>query len=144
MAKRGAPEPDPDETDADTGSIGPFLGAVTVIVLLIVGVVLAQVLSPAGDEIDDGERISRAVADYVRAHNEDDTAVLDRLRCEALPADRAPLSDVDGDVGFDGTGAVSIDGDRGTVEVRTTVGDTRETETWQVTRIDDLWRICAY
>ncbi|MEE2034760.1 Rv0361 family membrane protein [Rhodococcus chondri] len=142
MAQRGAPEPDPDRRDI--GSIGPFLGAVAVIVILIVGVVLAQVLSPAGDVLDDDERINRAVADYVRAHNEDDTAVLDRLRCESLPAEEAPLAEVDGDVEFDGTGEVSIDGDRGTVEVRTVVDGTRGAETWQVTRVGDVWRICRF
>src|SRR5690606_10703603 len=76
MAKRGAPEPEPDpgpDPDGPTGSsIGPFLGALAVLVVLVLVVFGAQLFSPAGDDLTEDEMVRRAVTDYVSAHNEND------------------------------------------------------------------------
>jgi len=144
MAQRRDPEPDSDGPDPDgptSRSLGPFVGAVVVVAVLAVLVVVAQVFAPA-DDIDDTELINRTVGDYVRAHNENDDGILARLRCDDLSADDAPLADV-GEVDFGGSGNVIVDGADATVDVTVTVDGARTTETWQVTRVGDLWRVCT-
>lgn len=148
MAKRGAPEPEPDpgpDPDGPTSSsIGPFLGALAVLVVLVLVVFGAQLFSPAGDDLTEDEMVRRAVTDYVSAHNENDEPILDRLRCSDLPAAEAPLADVEGRVELQATQNISVDGDRATVDVRTGLDGETQTETWQVVRIDDVWRICRF
>lgn len=39
---------------------------------------------------------------------------------------------------------IAVDGDRATVDVRTGLDGETQTETWQVVRIDDVWRICRF
>lgn len=151
MAQQRAPGPDPDGSDPDgldpdgptRRSLGPFVAAVAVVAVLAVVVLAAQIFAPSGATLDDSEQINRTVGDYVRAHNDNDTGVLAHLRCAALPADEAPLAGV-GAVEFGGSGNVVVDGDRGTVDVITTVDDGPRTQTWQVTRVDDAWRICTF
>lgn len=139
--KRPAPEPAPDEPERSTA--GPFLGALAVAVLVIILVVAGQVFGSFGESPSDSDLVSRTVGDYVRAHNADDEDTMARLRCAELPADQAPLADVDGEVKVDEFGTVDIDGDRGRVEVRTSVDGRQEAVVWSLTRVDDNWRICT-
>ncbi|WP_129977513.1 hypothetical protein [Rhodococcus sp. Q1] len=150
MAKRGAPEPDPDpdpgpDPDGPTSSsTGPFLGALAVLVVLVLVVFGAQMFSPPGADLTEDEMVRRAVTDYVSAHNENDRPILDRLRCSELSPDDAPLADVEGRVELQAAQNISVDGDRATVDVRTGLDGQTQTETWQVVRIDDVWRICRF
>lgn len=139
--KRPAPEPDPGEPDRSTA--GPFLGALAVLVVLIIVVVAGQVFVPSDESPSDSDLVSRTVDDYVRAHNAADVAAMTRLRCAELPADRAPLTGVAGEVKIDEFGTADIDGDRGRIDVRTTVDGAQETVVWSLTRIDGNWRICT-
>lgn len=138
---RPAPEPDPDEPER--GSAGPFLGALAVVVVLIIAVVAGQVFGPSEESVSDSDLVSRTVDDYVRAHNADDGDTMTRLRCAELPAEQAPLADVDGEVRVDEFGTVDIDGDRGRVEVRATADGKQEASVWSLTRVDGNWRICT-
>jgi len=148
MAKRGAPEPDPDpgpDPDGPTSSsTGPFLGALAVLVVLVLVVFGAQMFSPPGADLTEDEMVRRAVTDYVSAHNENDGPILDRLRCRELSPDDAPLADVEGRVELQAAHNIAVDGDRATVDVRTGLDGQTQTETWQVVRIDDVWRICRF
>ncbi len=144
MAQRRTPDPEPVPDDTDGGTPWPFMGALLIVVLLIVGVVGTQMLSPAQDELSDDQRIDRTVADYVSAHNENDTDILERLRCAELPAEEAPLADVEGNVQLQATQDIAVDGDRATVDVRATVDGTSQIETWQVVRVDSVWRVCTF
>lgn len=144
MAQRRTPDPEPAADDPDGGTPWPFMGALLIVVLLIVGVVGAQMLSPAQDELSDEQRIERTVADYVSAHNETDTEILARLRCAELPEQEAPLADVEGNVQLQATQDIAVDGDRATVDVRATVDGTSQIETWQVVRVDSVWRVCTF
>ncbi|MBH0118347.1 hypothetical protein I0Q12_01860 [Rhodococcus sp. CX] len=139
--KRPAPEPDPDEPERSTA--GPFLGALAVVVVLILVVVAGQVFGPSDESLSDSDLVSRTVDDYVRAHNTDDDDAMTRLRCAELPADQAPLADVDGEATIDEFGTVDIEGDRGRVETRTTVDGEQDTVVWSLTRVDGDWRICT-
>lgn len=143
MAQREASDPDPDPEGPHTGTPWPFMGALLVIVLLIVGVVAAQMLSPAQEELTDDQRIYRTVADYVSAHNQDDVNVLERLRCDELAEDDAPLANLEGTLELQATQNIVVDGDSATVDVRGIVDGQSETETWQVVRVDKVWRICG-
>lgn len=144
MAQRRTPDPEPAADGPDGGTPWPFMGALLIVVLLILGVVGAQMLSPAQNELSDDERIDRTVADYVSAHNENDTDILARLRCAELPAQEAPLADVEGNVQLQATQDIAVDGDRATVDVRVTVDGTSQIETWQVVRVDSVWRVCTF
>ena len=148
MAKRGAPEPDPDpgpDPDGPTSSsTGPFLGALAVLVVLVLVVFGAQMFSPPGADLTEDEMVRRAVTDYVSAHNENDRPIFDLRRCSELSPDDAPLADVEGRVELQAAQNISVDGDRATVDVRTGLDGQTQTETWQVVRIDDVWRICRF
>jgi hypothetical protein len=144
MAQRQAPDPDPSADEPTSGTPWPFMGALLVVVLLILAVMGAQLLSPAQDELSVDERINRTVADYVRAHNENDQDILARLRCEELPEAEAPLSDVEGTVELQATQDVAVEGDRATVDVRATVDGESRIETWQVVQVDSVWRVCEF
>ncbi|UYP18335.1 hypothetical protein OED52_16975 [Rhodococcus sp. Z13] len=146
MARRGAPEPDPgpDPEGPNDRSAAPFFGALAVIVVLAVVVLGAQLFSPSGENVGDDELVRRTVTDYVTAHNGDDDQVLDRLRCDDLPADEAPLTGVEGSVELQATQNISVDGDRGTADVRVRTGDEPETSTWQFVRVGDNWRVCRF
>lgn len=143
MAQREASDPGPDPDGPDTGTPWPFMGALLVIVLLIVGVVAAQMLSPAQEELTDDQRIDRTVADYVSAHNQDDTNTLERLRCADLEEADAPLADLEGTLELQATQNIVVDGDSATVDVRGIVDGRSESETWQVVRVGNVWRICG-
>lgn len=138
---RPTPEPDPDETER--GTAAPFLGALAIIVVVIVVIVIGQVFGSSGEPPSEADLVSRTVDTYVQAHNADDGDTLARLRCAELPADQAPLADVDGEVRLDDVGTADIDGDRGRVEVRTTADGTQERSLWSLTRVDGNWRICT-
>lgn len=150
MAKRGAPEPDPDPDsgpDPDgpiNNSAGPFLGAVAVIVAIVLIVFGAQFFGPSGEDLTDRDLVYRAVADYVAAHNADDREILERLRCGDLEADEAPLADVEGTVDLQAAQNITIEGDRASTDVRTSVDGDVQTQTWQVVRVDGIWRICEF
>lgn len=150
MAKRGAPEPDPDPDsgpDPDgpiNNSAGPFLGAVAVIVAIVLIVFGAQFFGPSGEDLTDRDLVYRAVADYVAAHNADDREILERLRCGDLEADEAPLADVEGTVDLQAAQNITIEGDRASTDVRTSVNGDVQTQTWQVVRVDGIWRICEF
>lgn len=150
MAQRGAPEPDPDpDTGPDpdgpvNSSAGPFLGAVAVIAAIVLIVFGAQFFAPAGEDLTDNDMVYRTVADYVAARNAGDSQILERLRCSDLPAEDAPLADVEGTVDLQATQNIAIEGDRATTDVRTSVGGEVVTETWQVLRIDGVWRVCEF
>lgn len=142
MAKRGAPEPDFDGPDPDgpvNSTPWPFFGAVAVIALISLLVLFGQVF--ASDDIDDTELINRTVGDYVRAHNDNDQRVLEELRCDELAADRAPFADRE-EVEFGGSGNVTVEDDRATVDVTVVTDEQRQTEVWEMVRIDDRWRVC--
>ena len=150
MAKRGAPEPDPDPDsgpDPDgpiNNSAGPFLGAGAVIVAIVLIVFGAQFFGPSGEDLTDRDLVYRAVADYVAAHNADDREILERLRCGDLEADEAPLADVEGTVDLQAAQNITIEGDRASTDVRTSVDGDVQTQTWQVVRVDGIWRICEF
>ncbi|MFD5808071.1 Rv0361 family membrane protein [Rhodococcus aetherivorans] len=142
MAAERAPEPDPDETDRSSAT--PFLAALAIIVVLVVGVFVAQLVSPSDSSTSGTELVVRTVDDYVRAHNAGDAPAQDRLRCDGLPADRAPLAGVAGEVQLEGVENVETDGDRGTADVRARFDGNEQTSTWQFVRIDDVWRVCTF
>ncbi|EME57251.1 hypothetical protein QYS60_03185 [Rhodococcus sp. GXMU-t2271] len=142
MAAERAPEPDPDETDRSSAT--PFLAALAIIVVLVVGVFVAQLVSPSDRSTSGTELVVRTVDDYVRAHNAGDRAAQDRLRCDQLAADRAPLAGVDGEVQLEAVENVETNDDRASADVRARIAGNEQTSTWQFVRIDDVWRICTF
>ncbi|KXF84658.1 membrane protein [Rhodococcus ruber Chol-4] len=142
MAAERAPEPDPDETDRSSAT--PFLAALAIIVVLVVGVFVAQLVSPSDRSATGTELVVRTVDDYVRAHNAGDRAAQDRLRCDRLAADRAPWAGVDGEVQLEAVENVETNDDRASADVRARSAGGEQTSTWQFVRIDDVWRICTF
>jgi hypothetical protein len=146
MAQRRDPEPDPDGLDPDgttSSTPWPFIGAVLVIVVLALALVVTQMLSPEGETLDGPERVTRTASDYVKAVNAEDEEVLVILRCDELPDGQGPLAGADGDIEFDGTSNIAIDGDKATVDVTTVIDGESTTETWTLALVNDVWRVCT-
>ncbi|MCK0090307.1 hypothetical protein HCA61_04460 [Rhodococcus sp. HNM0563] len=146
MAQRRDPEPEPDGLDPDgptRSTPWPFIGAVLVIAFLALVLVVTQILSPEGENLDDNERITRTASDYVKALNADDEDVLVILRCGELGRGEGPLAGVDGDIDLQRSDNVVIDGDKATVDVTTEIDGESTTETWHLTLVDDVWRVCT-
>ncbi|MFD4368533.1 hypothetical protein [Rhodococcus sp. NPDC058521] len=139
----GSSEHDPGE-DPRRVTATPFLAAVAIVTLVIVGIFVAGWISPADENVTESDRINRAVADYVQAHNHNDSDLLDTLVCENYSEDRAPVAGRDGEIEVAGVDEAEVNGDRARAQVRINASDDKgeTTDTWELTRDGDKWVIC--
>ncbi|NLU83177.1 hypothetical protein [Rhodococcus sp. HNM0569] len=132
-----------DELGRDRPSATPFIAALVVIVVVLLGVLILSFVQPSGGEISDEDRVSRVVADFVQTHNNDDADTQRTLVCADFADDRSPL---------DGVGSVTLDavtdpvftGDAGTAVVKVHAddgGEVRES-TWHFARDEERWLVC--
>lgn len=134
----------------------PFILAVGVAVVLLVGIFVAARVAPAEDNVTQAQLITDSVDAFVQAQNDGDAARLRATTCvdqvaELIPgddasyrADRAAAVEDDGETVIDGvpTG-YEVNGDRGrvTVPLRQGSGDP-VSEEWRLVRVDGQWLVC--
>ncbi|MFZ2174211.1 MAG: hypothetical protein WAW17_09280 [Rhodococcus sp. (in: high G+C Gram-positive bacteria)] len=136
----GAPEPeDPRRTTAT-----PFLIALTIIVVLLIGIVVAGMISPAEENVTEADRIERTVADFIEAHNRDDADLQASLVCPSYSEERSVLAGREGEITLQKVESSEVNGDRARAEVRIGADDPEgeTTGTWQLTRDGDRWVVC--
>ncbi len=127
-----------------TASAGPFILAVAIVALILGGIFVSSWMSPAEENVSESDRISRLVADYVAAHNENDTKTLQGLTCANFDPETGPLADTEGDVEMQGLNETVVSGDRATVDVRLSGGgQDQRVEVWTLTRDGEGWDICT-
>lgn len=130
--------------DDDTRTPWPFIAAVAVIGLIVAGIVIAGLLSPADENVSDSQRVQTAVTNFVAAHNKNDEPQLRAATCAEFDAAKSPLPQRSGEVSVDRVEAAVVDGDRATAEVTTKHDDATDPVTnWKFTRTDGEWRVCS-
>lgn len=142
---------EPSETSSDGGTAGPFLGALTIIVAVVIAIWLFNVFD--GDDLTDDQQIGRAVVAQNDALQRQDYTDFRAYTCaeqhgveaELLAGQRNSVAQR-GERFVDGTTAVSIDGDRATADVTYHFDknpDAAETVEITFARQDGVWKVCS-
>lgn len=139
----GSSENDPGE-DPRRVTATPFVAAVAIVAFLLVGIVVAGWLSPADENVTDTDLISRAVADYLQAHNHNDADLLATLVCDSYADDRSVVAGRDGEIVLVGVDGVEVEGSRARADVRISAPDDQgeTTDAWGFIREGDDWVVC--
>ena len=130
---------------------GPFLGALAIIVVVVIGVWLVNVLS--GDELTDDQQIGLAVVAQNDALQRQDYADFRSHTCvehhgtesKVISRQRDSVA-TRGERFVDGVTDVTIDGDRATAEVTYHFAqdpDAKETVEMAFARRDATWKVCS-
>lgn len=151
MTKPPASEPDAVEPAPDRPTIAPFLGALAIISLVVIGIVVFNSGSDEGPTPD--QEVGRAVVAQNDALQRDDYADYRVYTCRSQYGDepgviagqRASVAEK-GERYVDGIGAVTIDGDDATASVTyhfdNTPDDTVSVDLALV-REDGAWKVCS-
>lgn len=138
--------------DSSTGSsVGPFLGALTIIVAVVIAIWLFNIFS--GDELTDDQQIARAVSAQNAALQSrnyaeflvytcseewgEESEILDRQRDSVAQRGERIVERVAG---------VNVAGDRATAEVTYYFdkdSDTKETVQVDLVRREGVWKVCS-
>lgn len=138
--------------DASTGSsVGPFLGALTIIVAVVIAIWLFNIFS--GDELTDDQQIARAVSAQNAALQQrnyaeflvytcseewgEESEILDRQRDSVAERGERIVERVAG---------VNVAGDRATAEVTYYFdkdSDNKETVEVDLVRREGVWKVCS-
>lgn len=142
---------DPSDSSSSGASAGPFLAALAVSVVIVIGVWLFNVFS--GDELTDDQQIGRAVVAQNDALQRQDytdfliytCAEQHGVEAEVIGAQRES-SNSRGDRFIDGATNIAIEGDRATADVTYHFDkDPESEETAEITfvRRDGVWKVCS-
>lgn len=133
------PAEDPSRT-----TMKPFLIAVSIVGIVMIGMIVSALVRPAEDSRTPADRLTASVGDFVRASNNDDADAVKTMTCPEFAADRSPIAGRDGGITVLEVGNPQVDGSRATAEVRIDAGDGRgpATSTWTFVQGKDRWLIC--
>ncbi|WP_405160193.1 hypothetical protein OG203_27645 [Nocardia sp. NBC_01499] len=132
-----------DQTDKR--SVAPFIAAAVVAVLVLAGIIIGGLMSPAEKNVTEADKIAAAVRDFVEGSNKTDSVPPPGAGCPGFDPKRSPLA------GRSGGGKTveitklvdpSVDGDRAKATVTTKVDGDEATATWNLTRSGDKWLVC--
>ncbi|WP_305092641.1 hypothetical protein [Prescottella sp. R16] len=139
MTDQPEPAEDPSRTTAT-----PFLLAVSIVVIVMIGMVLAAIISPADEQLTETDRLTASVSDFVRAHNNDDDEAVARMLCDTFAEDRSPIAGRDGEIEIVEVANARVVGHEATADVRIDAPDGKgeTTESWQFVRGDNRWLVC--
>lgn len=135
----------------DKPAAWPFLGALTIIVAVVIGIWLINVFS--GDDLTDEQQIARAASGQNDALQRDDYADFRAFTCagqhgdeaKVLAAQRASV-EKHGDRFVDRVAGVVIDGDQASADITYYFdNDPQAKETVEVAfaREDGAWKVCS-
>ncbi|WP_306365187.1 hypothetical protein [Nocardia sp. CC227C] len=128
-----------------TRSMLPFLAAAGIIALVVVGIVIAGLVSPAEKNVTDSDRLAVAARNLVGALAADDP-LNGRIVCAGFDDDRSPVRIESDDAApaleFVRLTDARVDGDRATATVTVRLDGNESTSTWNFTRADDRWVVC--
>ncbi|SRX79783.1 Rv0361 family membrane protein [Mycolicibacterium parafortuitum] len=149
MADAAGPPEDPDTSSGS--AIAPFLGALTLIVAVVIGIWLMNVFS--GEELTDTQRIARAASGQNDALQRQSYPDFQAFTCAAQQRDEAEVMDAQrdsvsehGDRYVDRVEAVAIDGDHATAEVTYYFDkdkDAKQTVELSFVHEDGAWKVCS-
>lgn len=139
MTDQPEPAEDPSRTTAK-----PFILAVSIVAIVMIGIVVSSLLSPADENRSEADRLNASTSDFVRAHNNDDDQAVGRMVCEGFAEDRSPLSGREGEVTVVSVTNAQVNGNDATADVRidATDGKGEATSTWHFVQGDGRWLVC--
>ncbi|WP_330184444.1 hypothetical protein OHB26_13110 [Nocardia sp. NBC_01503] len=130
---------------SSTRSLLPFLVAAGVLVLVIVGIVVAALVSPVEKNVTDSDRLNLAARKFLQSRSATGT-LDDRVVCSGFDEARSPLAPAKAGDGttFDFVNLTdpAVTGDKATAQVTSKVADRESTSTWHFTRDDSRWLVC--
>ncbi len=135
----------------DRPAIAPFLGALTIIVAVVIGIWLINVFS--GDDLSDDQQIARAASGQNDALQRESYPDFRAFTCTAQLGDEAKVMGAQrdsvarrGDRYVDRVEGVVVDGDTATADITYYFGNDREAkETVEMSfaREDGVWKVCS-
>ncbi|WP_067654053.1 Rv0361 family membrane protein [Nocardia harenae] len=142
-------EPQPDAPEPEVRSIVPFVAAGVLAVLVLVGIVIAGVLSPAEKNVTEADKLAAAVRNYADARGRSDTVPPPGTACDGFDEAASPLAEQLGgpetrtEIEVAELADPVVQGDRGRITVTTRVDGRVATATWSLTRAGDRWLVCG-
>ncbi|MET9212367.1 MULTISPECIES: Rv0361 family membrane protein [unclassified Nocardia] len=136
-----------DQTDKR--SIVPFVAAAVIAVIVLVGIVLGGLLSPAEKNVTEADRLAAAVTNYIDARSRSELRPPPGVACPGFDEEKSGLSERLGgpksEVTIDKKGfdKATVNGDRAKIDATVRIGDTSSTSTWNLTRVDGNWLVCT-
>ncbi|AYF77201.1 hypothetical protein D7D52_29055 [Nocardia yunnanensis] len=125
-------------------SMWPFLVAAGVIALVVLGIVIATLISPVEKNVTDKDLLSAPAGNFIKARS--DTGKDDlSYACKGFDDNNSPLkiaADAGGPISFDRLTEPKIDGDKATAQVTVSAGGTQSTSTWHFTKENSRWLVC--
>ncbi|WP_433563640.1 hypothetical protein ACQP1O_41085 [Nocardia sp. CA-151230] len=125
-------------------SMWPFLVAAGVIAVVILGIVIATLVSPVEKNVTDSDRLSVAAGNFIKSRSE--TGKYDpALSCKGFDENASPLKSAvaaGGTITFDKLADPAVDGEKATAQVTFTVAGAQSTSIWHFTRENSRWLVC--
>ena len=144
-------EPENDEADADRPTVAPFLGALAIIVLVVIGIVLFNVFGSSDPPAD--QQVGRAAVGQNDALQRRDYAAFRTYTCRNEQGTEADVLarqqdsvDKRGERFVDDVADIKVDSDRATAKVTYHFAKAPDTKTgvpMTFVREDGAWKVCS-
>ncbi|NMN98132.1 hypothetical protein [Antrihabitans stalactiti] len=119
----------------------PIIAALAVVLAIVAAVIIAGIISPAEDNLTEGQQIEVSVTEFIAARNGDDEQRKRDTACAQF--DGKILADRKGKLSYEKVADVALDGNSAKAEVTTKVDDKDEkTATWNFVRRNGKWLVC--
>ncbi|APA95230.1 Rv0361 family membrane protein [Nocardia seriolae] len=130
---------------SEARSMWPFLLAAGIIAFVILGIVIATLVSPVEKNVTDSDRLSVAAGEFIKARS--DTGKYDpTLACKGFDENNSPLkiaAGSGGSISFDKIADPVVEGDKATAQVTFSADGAQSTSTWHFTRENSRWLVCS-
>ncbi|APE37579.1 hypothetical protein BOX37_30715 [Nocardia mangyaensis] len=137
-----------DQTDKR--SIVPFVAAAVVAIVVLIGIVLGGLLSPAEKNVTEADRLAAAVTNYIDARSRSELRPPPGVACPGFDEEESGLTQRLGGpesaVSIDKKGFANptVNGDRAKVDATVQVDGNDSMSTWTLTRVDGDWLVCTH
>ncbi|MDG4663327.1 lumazine-binding protein [Mycobacterium sp. 236(2023)] len=139
------------EDAPDKPAVAPFLGALTIIVAVVIGIWLINIFS--GDDLTEEQQIARAASGQNDALQREDYQDFQAFTCAAQHGDETKVMDGQrdsvanrGDRFVDRVAGVRIDGDKATADITyyfESDENAKETVEMSFARENGAWKVCS-
>ncbi|MFF2085295.1 hypothetical protein ACFVVM_16080 [Nocardia sp. NPDC058176] len=137
-----------DQTDKR--SIVPFVAAAVVAIVVLIGIVLGGLLSPAEKNVTEADRLAAAVTNYIDARSRSDSRPPPGVACPGFDEQKSGLTERLGGpesaVSIDKRGFENptVNGDKAKIDATVQIDGNEATSTWTLTRVDGDWLVCTF
>lgn len=156
-ARNNASKAAADSGEQRAPTAWPFIIAVGIVVVLLVGIFAASKFAPAEDNVTQAQLLTDSLDGFLEAQNTGDAELLRRNTCfdqveRLIPGDdaqyrtdRAGEVERNGETSIDGVPSeYQVNGDRGmvTVPLKEEKSGVQTDDVWNFVRVDDKWLVC--